>query len=160
VRARRVRIGVARSRKILGSGSVPADSFLIGDSPAVPIRLKDGQLQTVNCAVGDSHTVVLPLTPHLIVVLGPEDLVGDLTPGHVSLLNEAQLLAAKDYVYYPPRSSRSAAPSRGIVMTLRLVIILGHMTGPYPAMFAGAVPMKIKIMRSQTACWSRKRARS
>jgi hypothetical protein len=86
----------------------PRHSLLIGDSPAVPIRFKDGQLQTVNCAVGDSHTVVLPLTPHLIVVLGPEDLVGDLTPGHVSLLNEAQLIAAKDYVYYPPRSPLAA----------------------------------------------------
>jgi hypothetical protein len=42
-------------------------------------------------------------------------------------------------------------------MTLRLVIILGHMTGPYPAMFAGAVPMKIKIMRSQIACWSQEK---
>jgi hypothetical protein len=86
----------------------PGHSLLIGDSPAVPIRFKDGQLQTVNCAVGDSDTVVLPLTPHLIVVLGPEDLVGDLTPGDVSLLNEAQLLAAKDYVYYPPRSPLAA----------------------------------------------------
>jgi hypothetical protein len=99
--------GLRRDGAGVRAGS-PTDSLLIGDSPAVPIRFKDGQLQTVNCAVGDSHTVVLPLTPHLIVVLGPDDLVGDLTPGHVSLLNEAQLLAAKDYVYYPPRTPLAA----------------------------------------------------
>ncbi len=86
----------------------PGHSLLIGDSPAVPIQFKDGQVQTVNCAVGESHTVVLPLTPRLILGLGPEDLVGDLTPATVSLLNEAQLRAANDYIYYPPRSPLAA----------------------------------------------------
>jgi hypothetical protein len=91
----------------IGHTSAP-DSLLVSDSPAVSIRFEGAKAQfRVGVAFGDAHTVVLPLSPDCVAALGAEDLESILSSAHVRLLNDAQLLAARDYVYYRPGSNLS-----------------------------------------------------
>ncbi|MFF9281114.1 DUF4238 domain-containing protein [Streptomyces griseosporeus] len=77
--------------------------FLIGDTPAITLR-RGGSGTQYGMAIGDAHTMVLPLGPHRLLALGPQNCEILASKELVDELNAVQVLAAKRYVYMHPRS--------------------------------------------------------
>ncbi|MGW6309102.1 DUF4238 domain-containing protein [Streptomyces niveus] len=77
--------------------------FLIGDNPAVTVRT-DVTPFSYNMAVGDAHSMVLPIGPRHLLALGPKNVLGSIPRAVVDELNTVQILASDRYVYMHPRS--------------------------------------------------------
>ncbi|MET8680934.1 DUF4238 domain-containing protein [Streptomyces sp. NPDC004647] len=77
--------------------------FLISDTPAITLR-RDEKGTEYGMAFGDAHTVVLPLDPHHLLALGPQNRSLQVPKALVDELNAVQVLAANRYVYLHPRS--------------------------------------------------------
>ncbi|MEU0521105.1 DUF4238 domain-containing protein [Streptosporangium sp. NPDC006007] len=75
-------------------------AFIIGDNPAITMR-HDG---TYNMAIGDAHTVVLPIGPKHLIALGPNNLIGSIPKSKVDDLNKLQAIAANRHVFFRPDS--------------------------------------------------------
>ncbi|MEW2426053.1 DUF4238 domain-containing protein [Streptomyces nigra] len=82
--------------------------FLIGDNPALTVRTNTTPW-LCNMAIGDAHSVVLPIGPRLLLALGRRNIVGTIPRATVNQLNTVQVLAADRYVYMHPRSTRLEA---------------------------------------------------
>jgi hypothetical protein len=81
----------------------PDDEFLIGDVPAVTFDAKlnaVGIREGVALTAGD--TVMLPLSPRLVVALGPTLQAASVPTGAVDRINQLQVKAAQTYVCYRP----------------------------------------------------------
>ncbi|WP_395110738.1 DUF4238 domain-containing protein [Actinomadura sp. SCN-SB] len=94
--------------------------FIVGDNPAVSIRWHQAQdlskPVTIHTAVGDAHTVVLPLGPKHLVALGPKRMVAELEKPVVEWFNRIQVSAAYQHVFFKPskntlKSVRAASRS-------------------------------------------------
>ncbi|MEU0413628.1 DUF4238 domain-containing protein [Streptomyces griseorubiginosus] len=85
--------------------------FLIGDNPAVSVRT-DRKPFSYNMAVGDAHSIVLPISPRHLLALGRDNLVGTIPRAAVNDLNTVQIRAADQYVYMHPQSTRLEAFAR------------------------------------------------
>lgn len=79
--------------------------FLVGDNPAVTVRT-DSTPWSYNMAVGDAHSIVLPITPRHLLALGRKNAVGTIPRALTDKINTVQILAADHYVYMHPRSTR------------------------------------------------------
>jgi Protein of unknown function (DUF4238) len=78
--------------------------FLIGDSPALSIAVRNGQLYT-KVPLFDAGTITLPIGPgHSIGLGGGGDKWIDLDESHVAQLNAMQVNEAVIWVRYHPRS--------------------------------------------------------
>lgn len=100
----RVRDGIRSVPLQIGHTSV-GRTLLISDAPAVTLRIEpSSRTFTIDMALGDANTLVLPLTPRCVAALGDHDDEATLPPDTVQMLNEAQLLGARQYVYYAPGS--------------------------------------------------------
>lgn len=83
----------------------PGVELLISDSPCLTIQYADGgNTVRANLAIGDSHTVTLPIAADCLVSLGPEAKDGELLPNQVSLFNRIQVDSGYKHVYYRPGS--------------------------------------------------------
>ncbi|MFG3384582.1 DUF4238 domain-containing protein [Streptomyces sp. NPDC047999] len=87
--------------------------FLIGDSPAITLR-RDGKGTEYGMAFGDAHTVVLPLGPRHLLALGPQNVISQVPKALVDELNAVQVLAARRYVYFHPRSGLESFVKAGV----------------------------------------------
>lgn len=77
--------------------------FLLGDSPAIPLRHSNGT-KTYHVAIGDATTVVLPISPKRLVSLGPESVIRSVSKAAVDELNFVQVVAAYRNVFFRPDS--------------------------------------------------------
>ncbi|MDT0322238.1 DUF4238 domain-containing protein [Streptomyces millisiae] len=77
--------------------------FIIGDTPAVTLRID--KKVTFGMALGDAHSVLLPVGPRRMLALGPENVLGTLALHKVIMSNAAQVLAADRYVFAQPGSN-------------------------------------------------------
>ncbi len=107
----RVRIedSFAKSRSLLAGHAVQIlrpgqGEFLIGDTPALTVR-RDGPRISYNMAIGDAHTVVLPIGPWHMLSTGPQPEYLRASPAEVDELNTLQICAAHRYVYTRPGSA-------------------------------------------------------
>lgn len=57
-------------------------------------------------AIGDAHSLVLPISPRHLLALGRQNIAGTIPRASVNQLNTVQVLAADHYVYMHPRSTR------------------------------------------------------
>jgi hypothetical protein len=85
--------------------------FLIGDNPALSVRT-DTTPWECNMAIGDAHSLVLPISPRHLLALGRHHVAGTIPRATVNQLNTVQVLAADRYVYMHPRSTRLEAFAR------------------------------------------------
>lgn len=85
--------------------------FLIGDNPALTVR-RDTTPWLCNMAIGDAHSIVLPISPRHLLALGRQNIAGTIPRASVNQLNTVQVLAADRYVYMHPRSTRLEAFAR------------------------------------------------
>lgn len=79
--------------------------FLIGDNPAVTVRT-DTRPWSYNMAIGDAHSIVLPITPRHLLALGRNNIVSTIPRALMDQINIVQIRAADCYVYMHPRSTR------------------------------------------------------
>lgn len=107
----RVRIedSFAKARSLLAGHAVQIlqpgrGEFLIGDNPALTVR-RDGPRLSYNMAIGDAHSVVLPIGPGYVLSTGPQPAYLRASPAEVEELNTLQICAARRYVYTRPGSS-------------------------------------------------------
>jgi hypothetical protein len=78
--------------------------FLIGDSPALSIATRDGQLYT-KVPLLEAGTIALPIGPNHSIGLGKcGDKWVDLDESHVVRLNTMQVNDAMTWVMYHPSS--------------------------------------------------------
>jgi Protein of unknown function (DUF4238) len=83
----------------------PGHELLISDSPALTFRYStDNTSIQLNVAIGDSHTIALPLARDCLVAIGPKPRDDELLPDQVSFFNRLQIAVAHRHVYYRPRS--------------------------------------------------------
>jgi Protein of unknown function (DUF4238) len=83
--------------------------LLIADSPAVTLQYLAGNTSIIpNVAIGDAHSVVLPLARDCMVAIGPNPEDGQLSPDQVIFFNRLQIQMAYRYVYYRPGSRLKA----------------------------------------------------
>ncbi len=89
--------------------SSSSNEFLVGDTPALAVNLKNraaGIVEGVGLANAD--TVVLPLAPRLAAALGPADVIGTVPDSWVDALNALQVRLARRYVHNRPRTDFAA----------------------------------------------------
>ncbi|MFH8873213.1 DUF4238 domain-containing protein [Streptomyces griseus] len=79
--------------------------FLIGDNPAVTVRT-DTRPWSYSMAIGDAHSLVLPITPRHLLALGRNNIVSTIPRALMDQINIVQIRAADRYVYMHPRSTR------------------------------------------------------
>ncbi|MFJ1958244.1 DUF4238 domain-containing protein [Streptomyces microflavus] len=101
--------------------------FLVGDNPAVTVRT-DTRPWAYNMAIGDAHSVVLPITPRHLLALGTKNIVSTIPRDLMDQINTVQVLAADRYVYMHPGSRRLEAFARKTAKRWR-----PDRGSPYPA---------------------------
>lgn len=79
--------------------------FLIGDVPAVTISPGRGAVGLrAGVPIGNARAVALPLSPDLAVFLNRNDEFGEVTPDVVDQVNEFQIRAARESIFFRPGS--------------------------------------------------------
>ncbi|MFD9204008.1 DUF4238 domain-containing protein, partial [Streptomyces anthocyanicus] len=79
--------------------------FLVGDNPAVAVRT-DTRPWAYNMAIGDAHSIVLPITPRHLLALTRNNIGSTIPRALIDQINIVQIRAADRYVYMHPRSTR------------------------------------------------------
>jgi uncharacterized protein DUF4238 len=105
----RIEATFAKVRSLLADHAVQIlrpeqGEFLIGDNPALTMR-RDGPRLTYNMAIGDAHSVLLPIGPGYVLATGPQPEYLQASPAEVDELNTLQICAARRYVYTRPGSA-------------------------------------------------------
>ncbi|GGN41081.1 DUF4238 domain-containing protein [Streptomyces fuscichromogenes] len=105
----RIEAAFAKARSLLANHAVQIlrprqGEFLIGDNPALTVR-RDGPRLSYNMAIGDAHSVVLPIGPGYVLSTGPQPEYLQASPAEVDELNTLQICAARRYVYTRPNSN-------------------------------------------------------
>ncbi|RSM40625.1 hypothetical protein DMB66_56975 [Actinoplanes sp. ATCC 53533] len=82
-----------------------AGEFLIGDNPALTVS-RDGRLGhgTGEVPLGDADQIFMPIGRHTLLSVGPQSQTGTVPEDTVRVLNEWQVRAASQYVYFHPDS--------------------------------------------------------
>jgi hypothetical protein len=79
----------------------PGTEFLIGDTPALPVEFATGRAGVrAGITLGAANTVMLPLTPRLLVSLGPVTATKQVPPEFVEHVNHVQVQSAQRYVHH------------------------------------------------------------
>ena len=101
-------------------GYAPAGSdLIISDAPVVTVKSgHDGVGPHQGVALGDASEICMPLTPTVLVALGPEPRMLDLTPESVDRYNDLQIRARIRWLGCRPSGSsdkalRAMSPGRG-----------------------------------------------
>jgi len=99
----------AKARSLLAGHAVQIlqpgrGEFLIGDNPALTVR-RDGPALSYNMAIGDAHSVLLPIGPGYVLSTGPQPEYLQASPAEVDELNTLKICAARRYVYTRPGSA-------------------------------------------------------
>lgn len=82
--------------------------FLLGDVPAITIDRAGTYGISHGVAVDDAEKIVMPLTPRLLVAIGPPDGARMITDAEVDAYNEMQVREAREYVVYRHRANFAA----------------------------------------------------
>lgn len=85
-----------------------AKEFLLGDVPAMTIGQTGAYGLSRGITVDDAAKIVLPLTPRLLVAIGPADAARSIIDDEVDMYNEMQVREARDYVLYRPGANFAA----------------------------------------------------
>jgi hypothetical protein len=81
------------------------EEFIISDSPCFTLRYSDDRTRvTPHVAIGDSHTVTMPISRDCYLALGENERDEVLIDDTVRLLNELQMHSAFGHLYYRPGS--------------------------------------------------------
>ena len=81
--------------------SDPGSEFLIGDTPALTVDYATGAAGVrAGISLADANTVMLPLTPKLLIALGPATAAVQVPPDFVDTINHLQVSAAQQNVYH------------------------------------------------------------
>jgi hypothetical protein len=84
--------------------------FLIGDSPAITLKQSTGEFGiSQGITVDEADEIFMPLTPRLLVVVGPPDAARALPDDEVDAYNKMQAREAKDYVIRRPSANFAAS---------------------------------------------------
>ncbi|MER6274539.1 DUF4238 domain-containing protein [Streptomyces sp900105755] len=105
----RIEASFSKARALLSDHGVQIlhpeqGEFLIGDTPALTMR-RDGPMVSYNMAIGDAHSVILPISPKYVLATGPTSEYAQASPAVVDELNTLQICAARRYVYTRPGSA-------------------------------------------------------
>ncbi|MDX2576719.1 DUF4238 domain-containing protein [Streptomyces scabiei] len=108
----RIEASFAKARSLLAGHAVQIlrpeqGEFLIGDNPALTMR-RDGPMVSFNMAIGDAHSVLLPISPRYVLSIGPNPAYLSASRAEVDELNTLQICAARRYVYTRPGSTLRA----------------------------------------------------
>lgn len=83
------------------SPAAAGSEFLIGDTPALTVHFISGAAGVrAGVSLAAANTVMLPLTPRLLVCLGPATKAAQVPPGFVELVNHVQVRAARQHVLH------------------------------------------------------------
>ena len=92
----------ARGVQILTPAS-PSKEFLLGDIPALTLAGATGAVGLAEGVLVDqADEIFMPLTPRLLVVVGPPDGASSIPDDEVDEYNKRQARAAQDYVIHRP----------------------------------------------------------
>jgi hypothetical protein len=101
------RFGV-RGVEILTPASAEKE-FLLGDVPAITIDRAGTYGVLHGVTVDDAEKIVMPLTPRLLVAIGPSDGARAIADDEVDSYNEMQVRAAREYVLFRPGANLATA---------------------------------------------------
>jgi hypothetical protein len=92
----------ARGVEILTPAN-PGKEFLLGDVPAITVASTTGQFGlSQGVTVDDADMIFMPLTPRLLVVIGPPNAARTISNADVDTFNQMQVREARDYVLNRP----------------------------------------------------------
>ena len=92
----------ARGVEILTPAN-PGKEFLLGDFPAITIASATGQFGlSQGVTVDEADMIFMPLTPRLLVVIGPANAARTISDADVDAFNQMQIREARDYVLHRP----------------------------------------------------------
>jgi Protein of unknown function (DUF4238) len=98
----------ARGVEILTPASVTKE-YVLGDVPAITVATAMGAFGlSQGITVDQADKIVMPLTPRLLVAIGPPDGERTLADGEVDAYNEMQVREARDYVVHRPAANFAA----------------------------------------------------
>ena len=81
----------------------PDKEFLLGDVPAITIASATGKFGlSQGIKVDDADMIFMPLTPRLLVVIGPANAARSISDDEVDAYNEMQVREARDFVLHRP----------------------------------------------------------
>lgn len=84
--------------------------FLIGDEPAITLKHSAGEFGiSRGITVDEADEIFMPLTPRLLVVVGPPNAARPLSDNEVDAYNKMQVREAKDYVIHRPSANLAAS---------------------------------------------------
>jgi len=88
----------------------PGKEFLLGDVPAITIALATGQFGlSRGVTVDEADMIFMPLTPRLLVVIGPPSAARSISDADVAAFNRMQVREARDYVLHRPGADFAAS---------------------------------------------------
>jgi hypothetical protein len=79
--------------------------FLLGDVPAITIAQSGAFGLSQGVTVDEADKIVMPLTPRLLVAIGPPNGSRIIDDAEVNSYNEMQVREARDYVLHRPRAN-------------------------------------------------------
>lgn len=83
----------------------PEKEFLLGDLPALTVDLVNGRASMAQgVGLANATAIILPLSPRVLVALGPANATGAAPDSLVDQLNALQVRAADRYVYHRPEA--------------------------------------------------------
>jgi hypothetical protein len=83
--------------------AAPASEFIIGDTPALTMNYATGAAGVrAGISLAAANTVMMPLTPRLLVALGPATAATQAPKEFIDAINHHQTRAAQKYVHYRP----------------------------------------------------------
>jgi hypothetical protein len=84
----------------------PGSEFIIGDTPALTMDYATGAAGVrAGISLAAANTVTMPLTPRLLVALGPATAATQAPKQFIDTINHYQTRAAQKYVYYRPNNT-------------------------------------------------------
>jgi hypothetical protein len=83
--------------------------FLLGDVPAITIAPSGTYGLAQGITVDEADKIVMPLTPHMLVAIGPPNGSRQLTDAEVDSYNTMQVRQAREYVLHRPAANFAAS---------------------------------------------------
>jgi hypothetical protein len=84
--------------------------FLIGDVPAITLKHSTGEFGiSQGISVDEADEIFMPLTPRLLVVVGPPNAARTVSDDEVDAYNKMQVREARDYVFHRPNANLAAS---------------------------------------------------
>ncbi len=88
----------------------PGKEFLLGDVPAITIASTTGEFGlSQGITVDKADMIFMPLTPRLLIVIGPANAARSISDVDVDAYNEMQVREARDFVLHRPGANFAAS---------------------------------------------------